>query len=226
MPAETLEELVAHQGRRWEIERGEGMPQPRGPCVAISRLPASGGTEIAQRVAEWLDYGFFGVENVDGLVGDAALGRALRAGLDAAALAELDDDVARALKAPGLAASDYVHTLVRILTTLGERGMAVLLGRGGAVILPPRRALRVLVVAPRGVRAERLAAREALSVEAAGSRLDEQDAARRAFLAEQFDVEIDDPTLYDLVINTGFLSVDAAAAVVVDALRRRFPVRP
>ena len=102
-------------------------------------------------------------------------------------------------------------------------GMAVILGRGAPFILPPEQALRVLVVAPTPARVERLVKAHGLSTEEAARRLEQEDQDRLAFLRHQFGVEPDDPRLYDLVVNTGTLSIDAAAALVVEALRRRFP---
>ena len=53
------------------------------------------------------------------------------------------------------------------------------------------------------------------------------DGARRAALRDRFGVAAEDTfTHYDLVLNTEALSIEAAAALVVDALRRRrFPLR-
>jgi cytidylate kinase len=50
------------------------------------------------------------------------------------------------------------------------------------------------------------------------------DSARRAALRERFGIAAEDLTHYDLVLNTEALSIEAAAALVVDALRRRFPL--
>ena len=59
--------------------------------------------------------------------------------------------------------SDYLRHLVRTVAALGERGAAVILGRGSVFILPPERALRVFLVAPREHRLERIAKQEHLA---------------------------------------------------------------
>jgi len=225
MSAEQLAQLIERQARRWAIDRREGMPQPRGPAVAFSRLPASGGDEVARRVAEWLDYGFFGIEVIDRIAGDPGLCERLEADLDAPMRAAIDARLHR-VYAGGRIQEEPLRRAVRAIATLGERGMAVLLGRGAVAILPPSRTLRVLVVAPAPVRADRLATAEGLSREAAAARLAERDAARARFLRTHFDVAHEDPTGYDLVLNTEALSIDAAAALVVEGLRRRFPPEP
>ena len=114
--------------------------------------------------------------------------------------------------------SDYLWLVVRTIATLGEQGMAVILGRGAPFVLGPDRALRVLVVSCRARRAERLARRHGLPPAEALRRLAREDEKRREFLS-QFKVDPDDPALYDLVVNTETLGVDGCVTLVVDALR-------
>jgi len=195
------------------------MPQPRGPLVAVSRWAGAYGDEVASRVAAWLDYGLFGAESIDRLAAEPQLYARLLEGLDAAQHASIDARVATVMaSAPAAPAG-----LVRVVATLGERGMAVVLGRGAASILPSARALRVLVVAPVAVRAERTAQAQRIPIAEAAACVTSADGARRAALHERFGIAAEDLTHYDLVLNTESLSIEAAAALAVDALRRRFP---
>jgi cytidylate kinase len=113
-----------------------------------------------------------------------------------------------------------------VVAALGERGMAVVVGRGAIAVLPRERTLRVLVVAPRETRAQRLAAALDLPPEAADAQLEREDRERLAFLRDRLGLASDDAALYDLVVNTERLAPDAAAALVVEAVRRRFPPPP
>jgi cytidylate kinase len=98
----------------------------------------------------------------------------------------------------------------------------VILGRGAPFILAPDRALRVLVTAPLDARIARATRAGGVSPEEARAALAHEEAERRQFLGFHFHVDPDDARLYDLVVNTATLGVDDAAAVVVEALRRRF----
>jgi hypothetical protein len=217
----SLEKLLDRQARRWQIEGGAGMPQPRGPLVAVSRWAGAYGDEVASRVAAWLDYGLFGPASIDRLAAEPELAAHLILGLDAAQLAAVDARVAAVMaSAPAAPAG-----LVRAVATLGERGMAVVLGRGAASILPSTRALRVLVVAPEAARAERTAQAQQIPLAEAIACVASADSARRAALHERFGIAAEDLTHYDLVLNTEALSIEAAAALAVDALRRRFPLQ-
>ena len=99
----------------------------------------------------------------------------------------------------------------------------MILGRGAPYILSPERTVRVLVVAPTSARVERLVKARGLSTREATQQLEVEERERLAFLRHHFGVDANDPQLYDLVVNTGALGIDAAAAVVVEAVHRRFP---
>lgn len=218
-----LDAMVGEQIRRWEVETRRAAPPARRPCVALSRLPFSGGSTVAERVAERLGFGVFGKEIVEQIAREHGVAERLVVGCDERIRSAIDRFVTDAFRVGGFAESDYLRHVVRIVSTLGERGMAVIVGRGAPYVLPPERALRVLVVAPRGARADRLAASVGLDQKAAEARVAALDKERDQFVRQQFGVEQRDPELYDITVNTGTLSVEAAAEVVVEAYRRRFP---
>lgn len=220
MAAKPLAELFERQARRWAIAGGAGMPASRGAVVSVSRQPWAGGDAVAERVAGWLDYGLFGLDELRELARDpdlrdrlvGPLAPEVRAAIEArtrAVFGDLDPVEAR--------------ELAGVVAALGERGMAVVVGRGAIPILPRERTLRVLVVAPPEERVRRLGAGRGLAPAAAAAELAGEDAGRLAFLRDRLGVSGDDPCLYDLVLNTGTLATDAAAALVVEAVRRRFP---
>jgi len=220
MAAKPLAELFERQARRWAIEGRAGMPAPRGAVVSVSRQPWAGGDEVAERVAGWLDYGLFGLEALRELARDPGLRDRLVADLEPATRAAVEARAGLLFDDPDPA---EVREVAGVVAALGERGMAVVVGRGAISVLPRERTLRVLVVAPREERARRLAAAQGLSPEAAAAQLESEDGERLAFLRDRLGLAGDDPALYDLVLNTERLAPDAAAALVVEAVRRRFP---
>ncbi|MGH0034687.1 MAG: AAA family ATPase [Myxococcota bacterium] len=220
----SLQQLVEHQMKRWEVEHRASYPRPGGaPCVALSRHAGSGGEMIAQQVAEWLDYGLFDKDIVEQVARERHVQRELVAGLDEKVADAIHRYVTDSFRSRAFSESDYLRGLIQVITTLGQRGMAVIVGRGAACILPPDRALRVLVTAPRAVRVERFAKEHSIPVSDATDRVDRIDSVRSEFARFQFGVDPDESTLYDLVINSEHLLGEAAARVIVEALRRRFP---
>jgi cytidylate kinase len=222
-----LEQIVEHQVRRWEVEARATVPQPRAPCIALSRQPGAEADELGHQVAEWLDYGFFGIEIVDQIAREQHIQRELVAGVDEHVRSAIDRYVLDFFRrGKPFTEDDYLHQVVQTVTTLGERGMAVILGRGAPFILPADRALRVLVTAPEATRTLRLAERHRLSRLEAERLREQLERDRSSFLRHGFGVHPDDPSLYDLAVNTATLSIEAAGKVIVEALRRRFPVQP
>jgi cytidylate kinase len=201
-----------------------GREAPRA-CIALSRFPGSGAAALGIDVARRLDFDFFGIEIVDRMARDSGLPRRLAAAFDERVRNSIERYVVDAFREGAFVETDYLRHLVRTIRSIGESGSAVLLGRGAPYILPAERALRVLVVAPRKTRLENLAKALGLDVTHAEQQLIREDEERRRFLGHHFRVDPDDPTRYDLVVNTGMLGHDAACEAVVSAYRARFPAQ-
>ena len=127
-----------------------------------------------------------------------------------------------AVEVPQLSDSLYLKTMTGIIRELAARGEVVILGRGSQMLLAEMpRALHVLCVAPRKLRANRLAERDELGMEEAMRRTAESDRARCAFYKKFWHVEVEDPKLYDLTIDTARLSYEIATQVIVAAARAK-----
>ncbi len=212
------------QMRRWELQHpaAGGSAHPS-PCVAISRLPGAGGAEVGQLVARWLDYGFFGEAIVDEIAREVGVDHWVVKGLDERVRNAIDRYLADTFTRRQFTENDYLWHVSRTIATLGRRGSAVIVGRGAPFLLGRNEALRVFLVAPRSQRIERYARVKALAPDRAEDALARAEARRSEFAEAQFGVRQDDPLLYDLVLNTASLGIEAAAGVVVDTLRKRFP---
>ncbi len=221
-PTRRLEQLVEHQARRWDLESHIAQPRPKPPCIALSRLPGSGAAEVGRRVAEKLDYGFFDIELLDQIAREQGIQRRLLEGLDEHLRSGIERYVVDAFSRRAFTESEYLRAVVRAITALGERGSAVILGRGAQFILASDRSLRVLVVAPITARTARLARERDLAPADAAKLIAREDAARRQFFAYHFHLDPDDSVHYDIVVNAETLGIDAAATLVIDALRMRF----
>ena len=81
--------------------------------------------------------------------------------------------------------------------------------------------LHVRLVAPLDLRVARMAAHLGCPIDEARALVEKTDLARQRFVRSHFDRDLDDPLLYDLVINTLNLSPNSAARLVATALRER-----
>lgn len=215
-----LDALVGHQLSLWEAA---GRPARIPPCIAIASLPGAGGDEVGRLVASRLGYGLFGREIVDQIAQQRGVSAALMRGLDDQMRSLIERYVADILGSRPFNETDFLREVVSAVTTLGRRGLAVIVGRGAAFILDPNSALRVLVAAPVAVRLERAAKQRGLESTRTEAMLREEDARRTEFVRHHFGARLDDPLCYDLVLNTGMLGLEAAANLVVEAHQIRFP---
>ena len=113
----------------------------------------------------------------------------------------------------------YLGALQSIIKELAKSERIVIHGRGSQFILGDYpQALHVLTVAPIEMRVKRVT--ESLKVDEARARKEiaYYDGSRREFTRRYFKAEREDPTYYDLIINTQHISFEAAASIVVDAL--------
>ena len=218
-----IEVRVDHQIRCWELARRSSVSEAPLPCVALSRPLGAGAAELGQRVAELLGFSFFDREIVEWMAERTGHREQLIAGVDAHIRNTIDRFITDGFTHERFAESDYLRQLVRIMAILSERGGAVILGRGAQFILPPERALRALVVAPRADCVERLRKRQAISAAEAEEMVRQADASRREFLRYHFHREPNDPVDYDLCVNTSSLTLEAAAQLLLAAYHERFP---
>lgn len=123
-----------------------------------------------------------------------------------------------------LSDSRYKEAITSVMTELAARGGVVIIGRGGQAVLREHpRCLHVRTTAPIAVRVRRIAEREGLSAEKAKERVEESDKARLDYHHKYFKINPADPDLYDIVINTAHISEEAAAELIVAALRFKMP---
>ena len=85
-------------------------------------------------------------------------------------------------------------------------------------MIPQEGRLRVRIIAPRKLRIKNVSQEFSITPEEAENRILKTESDRRAFVRKYFYSDISDPTNYDLVINTGALSIDAAVNAIQSVL--------
>jgi len=187
--------------------------------VTISRQIGSLGCQVARLAAEALGYRLFWREVIN---------KAARCcGAPDAALADIDELGLLGLKTSLKASQSYVEAVKRVIEDLAAEGDVVIVGRGGQTILRGLpNVLHVRLVAPAGLRAERLAQRHQISLEGARAQVEARDRYRRNYLKRFYHIDWDNPELYDLILNTARFTPEEAARHIVQAtLNLPFPAR-
>jgi len=78
--------------------------------------------------------------------------------------------------------------------------------------------LRIWLNAPLKVRAKRVASRDNISVKDAIDRIIERERSERKRYKSIYNIDLDDLSIYDLVINTGIFDVDATINIASNAI--------
>lgn len=224
----NVEHLVEEQILRWQKlreagdERAVERPSPPYPCVAFAPEVGSLGDRIAATVASRLGVELYGRELVERIAQTAHVRKYLVESVDEHTRNAIETWVGRQLGNSFFAESDYLENLSKVLLTISRHGSAVVIGRGGPFILDPAFTLRVRVIAPLELRAARVAEREHIAENEARSKVLRVDSERAAFVRRHFDRDVTDPKLYDLLLSTERLSLEACTDLVVSAFEARF----
>lgn len=175
------------------------------PVIAISGDHGAGGSAIGMMLAERL-----GVQFYDRFILEKIAER-LRTDVDS--LQGIDSGVGKArdlwlyrmVTGIDIAPGTYRRHLVNVILGLAKVG-GVISGRGAHVVLSTSAALRVRITGSLDVCAQRYAASQGVSFDAAMKRIKEVNQNRGKFLWDMFHSRVNDSTTYDLVVNTDRLT--------------------
>lgn len=197
--------------------------------VTLAELHGAGGSQIGRQVADRLGVQFLDREILSSV--------ARRAGLSETAVAEAEQEPRRSwdrvLEALGRAsppsgASEQVerldlqeHELRRQIEQFlsdASRSGAVVLGHGGAIVLASTpRALHAYVGGSREGRIERVISLRGIDRASAAREVTEHDHARRDYVRNVYGIDVNDPALYHLMIDTVSLGIDICVDLIVAA---------
>lgn len=232
---EGIEKLVEHQLGLWQAQRrisDERLRREHDPgrtlgFVTISRDAGNNGPAVARELAERLGWSVFDSEIVDYIARHSSVHKDLISTLDERTRDFVTDAVMALVGAAEhreFGSSDYREALFSTMVAIAQHGEAVILGRGGNIVLERMKdGLRVRLIAPTAVRIDRLAEEMGVARTEAEKLVRQTDRERRSFVHKQFDRDIDDPCLYDLVINTAGMTCSEVVSLIWQAARIRCP---
>lgn len=194
--------------------------QVRKPVITISRTIGSGGDAIARSVADRLGIELYGAEIINGIAAEAnvspSLMQALTEKLDA-----VDAWIYSAVFGKHVTRDEYVHFLATVVRGLYHTG-GVIVGRAGHVILAGRDVLRVRIVGSVETCATRISEQDGTSYAEAKRKVQESNKRRGKFIWDLFHSRYNDPTNFDLVINTDyFRKLDDVVEIILMAVKAR-----
>jgi cytidylate kinase len=117
--------------------------------------------------------------------------------------------------------NSFLTVLGKVLHLAAYEGKVIFVGRGAHLLLPRETGLMVRLTAPRASRLAAIQERENLDPAEAERLLDQLEAARAAFIRRHFHREPDDPTQYDMVLDSSVFGIDGCVELIVRALELR-----
>jgi cytidylate kinase len=199
--------------------------------VTISRESGAGGLIVAEHLAELLNERGVGAADVPWAVFEKNL---LEKVIEENELPEsyMDQMEEKVLPAIQTTVSELlaVHPSISRLVAMTSRtvmhvatmGNVVLVGRGGNVLTQDMSVgLHVRLIAPPDRRLHFLMDRFSLNRTEAGRMMQEEDEGRRDYVKRHFSKDVDDPLLYDLVLNTDRVGYTAAAELIAQAMETK-----
>jgi cytidylate kinase len=220
----SIEQLVNQQVLKW-LEQQRRVPddpppsraEGQRPVICLSRQFGAHGTDLARAVGERLGFHVYDQDLVDEIAKQAHVRRKVVESLDERARSGIVRWVDELVEKRQFTASDYLRNLSEVVLTFARHGQGVIVGRGAHLILDPELTLRVRAYAPAAWRARQIAERRTISLAQAEVLTTRVDAERAAFYRETFNVDIEQPAQFDLLINASTTSLEAATEIVIDA---------
>jgi cytidylate kinase len=200
------------------------------PAVTISRMTGAGGRTVAGKLVDYLQehvpapcaWTVFDKNLMEKVLDDHDISRRVEKYEPESHQTYFRDAFEEFL---GLHPSSWeiVQKTADTIMKLASMGFVVLVGRGANVVaakLP--NTFHVRLVASLKRRIERVQEVYGLVPEAAAEFVKTEDKSRRRYLKDHYHQEIDDPMIYDLVINTDRIGYDGAARMIGSAVIDQF----
>jgi len=219
-----LDKLVERQIKHWEADKlkllREGKPKPKNlnTVITISRQLGAGGEETAEFLAGKLNYRLLDKEIVEEIAKKSSrLDEVLRE-MDEAGFTWVEETM-NSIFSPGLRipTKEFFKHLCEVVLISASYGKVIFIGRGANLILKEPEIFRVRLVAPYELRVQRVQESEKISQKEAEKLIKESDKRRSIFIKSYFKTNLDDATIYDLVLNTEWLTIAEAADLLVNA---------
>lgn len=201
-----------------EMHGGRGAERP---VVTLSRDYGSGGREIAQQLAKRLAVPVYDKELLDAVVERSGADPRLLAQLDEKTRGFWDTWIVSMLSGEGVLEENYRRHLVKVVLGILYTGNGgVIIGRGAHLILAQQDVFRVRITASPETCAERVAKKRSVSPEEARKLVEQVNQNRSKFVWDVFKQRLNEPTTFDLTINTDRLAkYEEVAEIIIFAMQ-------
>lgn len=212
--------------KAFERFKHEPISKDHPPLITISREFGSGGSVIAEQVVKLLGkpWKVYHEEIVDRIAKESKLEKKLIQEIDEARFPLVDEMIFDFFGKQFLSLNSYTKHLVKILSQIGNRGHAVIVGRGANFLFPF--SLKIRVVGEMRERINILMKYKRVSREKATQLIEESDEKRKKFIQDVFHHDHRKAHHYNLIVKTSkHVSPEDAAHMIAELARRRFKLK-
>jgi cytidylate kinase len=129
---ESIAQFVKQQIRKWESSAAEKdiKPEVHIPVITVSMEPGSGGSLVAQQIADRLGFDYFHRGIIQGIAKSAKIRATVIDTLEKERLSGIEDFISSLYKDQYLYPGIYMQHLLKVVNTIADHGRAVIVGRG------------------------------------------------------------------------------------------------
>ncbi len=193
------------------------------PAICFSRKIGVGALEVADILAEKLNYRVIDREIIEHIANQAELSEKTVTIFDERYPGKLNEFLAFAFGEKSFIRSDYTRHLFRAIFAAAGLAPTIFVGRGAHLVLPRDRVLAVRFICSREYRVKRLSQILKVKAKEADSKLDQIDKEQRDFFKKAYGLKDASPYEFDMVINCDYISEpEWAAELVAQAFKNKF----
>ena len=193
------------------------------PIITISREKGSAGRPIAYLLAKRLGspWEVYHRNIIEEIAKETSLQEELVEQIDENRVPIINQMLNNMLGKKDMTLNAYYKHLLHVLSTIGTRGHAIVVGRGANFLFP--HALKVRIVAEMETRVNWLMKYEKITYKEAVKRIEESDKQRDDFVKSLFQHSQRKAHHYDIVLRTGDdLGVEDATDIIIALAKKKF----
>jgi cytidylate kinase len=221
-------QLVDQYIRNWERRRLETKETEIewaqiAPTICFSRKIGAGALEIADLLAEKINYRVVDRELLDHIAKDKQISKKTIEFFDERYPGKMSELASMLFGEKSFILSDYIRNFVGAVFTFADMGSTIFVGRGIHLILPRDRVLAVRIICSIEYRINRLANILDVEENEAEKLIAQIDKEQRDFFKKAFGLKDASPYEFDLLINSDFITSPLASAeIVAQAFKKKF----
>ena len=223
LPESHTEKIIAEKIIEWETKKKGLSTQSREfgahPFIAISRDYGCGEEKLVPQFEKTFGWRVYGRNLLDHIANRDALSRQFMETLDEHHENQLEQWVNYLISSGSLLSSDYMIKLSKLIKVIVTHENAIFLGRGANYILQDNpHGVFVKLTAPLNDRIRHIARLKNVSESEAEEMVEQIDRERREFIQQHFQKEVEDPSQFDIVLNTQSMPAEIICKMIAMVL--------